>query len=64
LNRQITQALEQSGYAVDRAFDGEEGQFLGETEAYDAIVLDIGLPKRTASPCWSNGAPRATPCRC
>lgn len=46
LNRQIAQALEQSGYAIDRAFDGDEGQFLGETEAYDAIVLDIGLPKK------------------
>jgi two-component system, OmpR family, response regulator len=46
LNRQISQALEQSGYAVDRAFDGEEGHFLGETETYDAVVLDIGLPKK------------------
>ncbi|GAC1340060.1 MAG: response regulator transcription factor [Beijerinckiaceae bacterium] len=46
LNRQIVQALNQAGYAVDRAFDGEEGQFLGETEPYDAVVLDIGLPKR------------------
>ncbi len=46
LNRQLVAALEQSGYAVDRAFDGEEGQFLGETEPYDAVVLDIGLPKK------------------
>ncbi len=46
LNRQLAVALEQSGYAVDRAFDGEEGHFLGETEPYDAIVLDIGLPKK------------------
>jgi two-component system, OmpR family, response regulator len=46
LNRQITVALEGAGYVVDRAFDGEEGQFLGETEPYDAVVLDIGLPKR------------------
>jgi two-component system OmpR family response regulator len=46
LNRQIVTALEQSGYAVDRAFDGEEGCFLGETEPYDAVVLDIGLPKK------------------
>jgi two-component system OmpR family response regulator len=45
LNRQLTAALEGAGYAVDRAFDGEEGQFLGDTEPYDAIVLDIGLPK-------------------
>ena len=46
LNRQIVAALEDAGYAVDRAFDGEEGHFLGDTEPYDAIVLDIGLPKK------------------
>ena len=46
LNRQIASALEAAGYAVDRAFDGEEGWFRGDTEPYDAIVLDIGLPKR------------------
>jgi two-component system OmpR family response regulator len=46
LNRQLVEALQQAGYAVDRAFDGEEGHFLGETEPYDAVVLDIGLPKR------------------
>jgi two-component system OmpR family response regulator len=45
LNRQIVAALEDAGYAVDRAHDGEEGHFLGDTEPYDAIVLDIGLPK-------------------
>ena len=45
LNRQLVEALSDAGYAVDRAYDGEEGQFLGETEPYDAIVLDIGLPK-------------------
>jgi len=46
LNRQLVSALEGAGYAVDRAFDGEEGWFLGDTEPYDAVVLDIGLPKR------------------
>ena len=46
LNRQVAAALEAAGYAVDRAFDGEEGWFRGDTEPYDAIVLDIGLPKR------------------
>jgi two-component system, OmpR family, response regulator len=45
LNRQIVTALEQAGYAVDKAFDGEEGGFLGETEPYDAVILDLGLPK-------------------
>ena len=46
LNRQLVTALEQAGYAVDRAYDGEEGHFLGDTEPYDAVILDIGLPKR------------------
>jgi two-component system OmpR family response regulator len=46
LNRQLASALEDAGYAVDRAFDGEEGHFLGDTEPYDAVVLDIGLPKK------------------
>ena len=46
LNRQVASALEGAGYAVDRAYDGEDGWFLGDTEPYDAIVLDIGLPKR------------------
>jgi two-component system, OmpR family, response regulator len=46
LNRQLVGALEQAGYVVDRAFDGEEGLFLASTEPYDAIVLDIGLPKQ------------------
>ena len=46
LSRQIVSALEAAGYAVDRALDGEEGHFLGDTEPYDAVVLDIGLPKK------------------
>src|SRR5512146_2443793 len=45
LNRQIREALTEAGYAVDVAFDGEEGHFLGDTEPYDAVVLDIGLPQ-------------------
>ena len=45
LNRQIKEALIENGYAVDVAFDGEEGHYLGDTEPYDAVVLDIGLPQ-------------------
>ncbi len=45
LNRQMKEALTEAGYAVDVAFDGEEGHFLGDTEPYDAVVLDIGLPQ-------------------
>ncbi len=45
LNRQLSAALVDAGYAVDCAHDGEEGYFLGETEPYDIVILDIGLPK-------------------
>ena len=45
LTRQIKSTLEHALYAVDVALDGEEGQFLGETEPYDAVILDLGLPK-------------------
>ncbi len=45
LNRQIVDALVDAGYVVDSAPDGEEGHFLGDTEPYDAVILDLGLPK-------------------
>lgn len=45
LRRQLADALSQSGYAVDLASDGEDGHFLGDTEPYDAVILDLGLPK-------------------
>ena len=44
LNRQLVTALHDAGYVVDSATDGEEGHFLGDTEPYDAVVLDLGLP--------------------
>ena len=45
LNRQLCEALSEAGYVTDCAFDGEEGHFLGDTEPYDAVILDIGLPQ-------------------
>jgi len=45
LSRQLEAALSDAGYAVDCAEDGERADFLGQTERYDAIVLDLGLPK-------------------
>ncbi|MBK1625384.1 response regulator [Afifella marina] len=45
LNRQMVSALTEQGYAVDAALDGEDGHFLGETEPYDAVILDLGLPQ-------------------
>jgi two-component system OmpR family response regulator len=44
LARQLKNALSGAGYAVDVAHDGEEGHFLGDTEPYDVIILDLGLP--------------------
>lgn len=43
--RQIKTVLLEHGYAVDLALDGREGKFLGETEPYDAVILDLGLPQ-------------------
>ena len=45
LQRLLRKALADAGYVVDTALDGEEGHFLGDTEPYDAVVLDLGLPK-------------------
>ncbi len=45
LSRRLSVALTQSGYAVDTAGDGEQADFLAATERYDAVVLDLGLPK-------------------
>lgn len=46
LSRQLAKALTGAGYAVDCAADGEQADFLFQTQEYDAVVLDLGLPKR------------------
>lgn len=45
LAHEIARALREENFAVDIAANGEDGQHLGETESYDAAVLDLGLPK-------------------
>jgi two-component system OmpR family response regulator len=45
LLRSLAQALREEGYAVDTADDGEDGLFKAESYDYDAIVLDVMLPK-------------------
>ncbi|MCX7374396.1 MAG: response regulator transcription factor [Alphaproteobacteria bacterium] len=45
LAQQLRAALAEAGFAVDLAMDGEEGLHLGSTEPYDAVVLDLGLPR-------------------
>lgn len=44
LQRQLVRALEEVGYVADAASDGEEAHHLGDTEPYDAVILDLGLP--------------------
>ena len=44
LGTQLKNTLEGAGYAVDLATDGEDGHYLGSTESYDAVILDLGLP--------------------
>ncbi len=45
LAHEIAHALRHENFAVDIAPNGEDGQHLGDTEAYDAAVLDLGLPE-------------------
>ncbi|KAB0678502.1 response regulator [Aureimonas leprariae] len=42
----IAKRLRTENFAVDVAANGEDGAHLGETERYDAAILDLGLPKR------------------
>lgn len=46
LARALQQRFRTEGYAVDLANNGIDGEFMGTEEAYDAIVLDLGLPRR------------------
>lgn len=45
LSETLATALGEAGYAVDCAADGEQADFLGQTEGYDAVILDVGLPR-------------------
>jgi DNA-binding response OmpR family regulator len=45
LVRALRQGLEEEGYAVDVAYDGEEGDYKARIVQYDAIILDIMMPK-------------------
>lgn len=45
LAKQLAEALERAGYAVDSAVDGARADLLARTQQYDAILLDLGLPR-------------------
>lgn len=44
LRAQLLAGLKEAGYVVDHADNGRDAQHLGETEPFDAVVLDLGLP--------------------
>jgi CheY-like chemotaxis protein len=43
--RHVAQVLTQAGFVVDRSGDGEDAWFRGDTEDYDVVILDLGLPR-------------------
>ncbi len=45
LQNELKESLKEAGFAVDVAENGDDGEFLGSTEPYDVIILDLGLPK-------------------
>ena len=62
LARRLGAGLSDAGFAVDFAADGEEALFLGETQDFDAVVLDLGLPKLSGLEVlrrWRRGARKA-----
>jgi len=46
LSSVVKRGLLEEGYAVDPAYDGEEGEYLAEVNPYDLIILDILMPKK------------------
>jgi two-component system OmpR family response regulator len=46
LAAKVARTLEAAGFVLDVAHDGDRADFLGRTESYDAVVLDLGLPQR------------------
>lgn len=47
LSQTLHKELEQKGFAVDTAYDGVDAEFMGDEEAYDIVILDLGLPQRS-----------------
>ena len=42
----LKKEMERQGFAVDLTDNGVDGEIMGEVEPYDAVILDLGLPKR------------------
>jgi two-component system OmpR family response regulator len=47
LARILKNSLEKAGFAVDVAYDGIEGEYLGNEGIYELAILDLGLPQRS-----------------
>lgn len=60
----IRAGLHPEGYSVDWVRDGASAELAVAANVYDAILLDIGLPKKPASNCWPAGAAHRRRCRC
>ncbi|MHB1402965.1 MAG: response regulator transcription factor [Thiobacillus sp.] len=45
LAAQLAEGVREAGYAVDVAHNGLDAHFMGDTEPFDAVVLDLGLPQ-------------------
>ncbi len=45
LRAQLAEGIGASGYAVDTADNGKDAHYMGDTEPYDAVILDLGLPQ-------------------
>ena len=58
--RAVKRGLEAEGYAVDVALDGVEGEWLAQENAYDALVLDVMLPRLAGDVLCAGCARRAT----
>ncbi|MEX2352623.1 MAG: response regulator transcription factor [Gammaproteobacteria bacterium] len=54
LSDQLRSSLTRNGFVTDISPDGLDGEFLGDTESYDAVILDLGLPKRPGLKVLSN----------
>lgn len=54
LSKALTAILERNNYSVDAAFDGQTALEYLETGIYDGVILDIMMPKKTASRCCGN----------
>ena len=46
LRKEVAAGLGHAGFIVDASGDGLDGEFRGDTESYDAVILDLGLPRR------------------